>query len=98
MSKKTTAPLSADRWAYLKALRPSAGRMIHTSVAIIKIPLPDGDTVYVPQRPGVSYEPWKSGSVSKAEYRALRKSMRKAGWKELPAQIEATTDDEEVSS
>lgn len=57
MASKRSVGLSAERWAYLKALRPSPGRWFHMSVGIRQVPHPtlEGVISLVAAYPGTTY-------------------------------------------
>lgn len=70
--------MNPKRWLYIKNLRPSAGRMVHTSAEarMIRMPDPNGVLQVLPwtQRPGVTLRLGRN--AAKRERRAARLIQR----------------------
>lgn len=70
--KATTPSLPPARWAYLKALRPSRGEMVHRSVNAFMVANPEG--AHLPTVPVIAY-PGKTFNVGRNKAKRERRAM-----------------------
>lgn len=76
------AGLSAERWAYLKALRPSFGTLLHVSRKLVQVPkfkvVADSSGKFNRVADGFDYLPAKTGTTYNVGRNKSKREQRSA--------------------